>query len=221
MLSLRARVEGGQAWPRLTVSRHRTPFGILELGQDLSHHKVAPLQDWNVVVSVRQHGFRRACDLLGMLGPVSRTEFFNVLVMRVDDIPAFLDALQALLLEHADAREAIARAIPATRTFLFQSPEEFEAEACKAVTDWLPALEGRAFHVRMHRRGFRGRLSSQAEERFLDGYLLASMEQRGSPGHIAFEDPDAVVAVETVGQRAGLSLWHRDELRKYPFLAVD
>jgi hypothetical protein len=59
------------------------------------------------------------------------------------------------------------------------------------------------------------------EERFLDDFILAALEQAGSPGHITFEDPDAVIVVETVGQRAGLSLWTREELRRYPFLHPD
>ena len=179
------------------------------------------MQDWNVVVSVRQYGFWRACELQGTLGPVSRTEFSNVLVMRVGDISGFMDALQTLLVEHADARAAIGRAIPATRTFLFQSPQQFEAGAREAVSDWLPAPERKTFQLRMHRRGFKGRLSSQTEERFLDHYLIESLERRGTPGRIRFDDPDAVVAVETVGRRVGPSLWRRDEMQGYPFLAVD
>jgi hypothetical protein len=41
------------------------------------------------------------------------------------------------------------------------------------------------------------------------------------PGRIAFDDPDAIIQVESVDGRAGLSLWNRDELRRLSFLAVD
>jgi len=30
-----------------------------------------------------------------------------------------------------------------------------------------------------------------------------------------------VIDIETVGNRAGLSLWARDDLRHYPFLRID
>jgi hypothetical protein len=38
----------------------------------------------------------------------------------------------------------------------------------------VPELIGKRFHVRMHRRGFNGKLSSQQEAQFLDGFLFAS-----------------------------------------------
>jgi tRNA(Ser,Leu) C12 N-acetylase TAN1 len=43
----------------------------------------------------------------------------------------------------------------------------------------------------------------------------------GTPGSISFDDPDAIVAIESVGQRAGVSLWTREDLRRYPFLRLD
>jgi hypothetical protein len=58
----------------------------------------------------------------------------------------------------------------------------------------------------MHRRGFKGRLSSVEEERFLDNILLKALEKAGSRGRISFEKPDTFIALETVGPRAGLSL---------------
>jgi len=38
--------------------------------------------------------------------------------------------------------------------------------------------------------------------------------------HVAFDDADAVLAVDTVGDRAGMALWTRDDLRRYPFLGL-
>ena len=59
------------------------------------------------------------------------------------------------------------------------------------------------------------------EERFLDGFLLDKLEQVGSPASISFDNPDAILAIETIGQRAGLSLWTRQQLKDYPFLRLD
>ncbi|HXE96756.1 MAG TPA: THUMP domain-containing protein, partial [Dongiaceae bacterium] len=77
------------------------------------------------------------------------------------------------------------------------------------------------FHVRMHRRGFKGKLSSAEEERFLDEILLQRLEDAGTPGKVAFDDPDVIIALETIGQQAGLSLFGRDELKRYSLLHVD
>ncbi len=70
----------------------------------------------------------------------------------------------------------------------------------------------------MHRRGFKGTLHSHREEQLLGGYLMDELEARAMPATIRFEDPDAVIAVDTVDQRAGMSLWTREQLRRFPFL---
>jgi tRNA(Ser,Leu) C12 N-acetylase TAN1 len=42
----------------------------------------------------------------------------------------------------------------------------------------------------------------------------------GRPGRIDFSNPDYVIDIEMVGNRAGLSIWERGDLRPYPFLGV-
>jgi tRNA(Ser,Leu) C12 N-acetylase TAN1 len=179
------------------------------------------MKDWNVVISIREGFFKEACVLLEQFGAVSKTGFFNVLVMRVEDTSLLVEKLREQLATETAAARFLARVMPVTQSFNFQDPAMFEEKARETVSSWIPALAAKGFHVRMHRRGFKGRLSSMEEERFLDDFILAALEQAGSPGHITFEDPDAVIVVETVGQRAGLSLWTREELRRYPFLHPD
>lgn len=176
---------------------------------------------WNVVVNLHEHGFRRAFRILQGLGAVYTTEFLNVLVMEVSNIPRFLETLNTWLTEEPSLAKLLSRVVPVTSTFSFQSPSEFENKAKEAVLSWLPNLTGKSFHVRMHRRGFKGRLSSHDEERFLDKILLEELEKRGNPGHITFEDPDAILVVETVGQQAGISCWNREDLQRYPLLRLD
>jgi len=177
--------------------------------------------DWNVVVSVAEHRYKQARELLQRYGAVAKTEFYNVLVMRVDDGPRLLELLNTRVEQDPEIGDLISRVAPVSRTFVFQTPEEFEIKAKEAALPWVPELGGRSFHVRMHRRGFKGRLSSQDEERFLDACLLDHLEQMGDPGRISFEDPDAILALETISQRAGLSLWTREELKRYPLLKLD
>ena len=179
------------------------------------------MRDWNVVVSVHDRQFTRGCRILAQFGRVERTEYYNVLVMKVADRAKFMEALADLVATVPDVLGVISRAAPATETFTFQDAEEFEAKAKQIVLAWLPRLAGKSFHVRLHRRGFRGRLSSQEEERLLDQTLLDALERTGAPGRISFDDPDAILDVETVSNRAGLSLWTREELTRYPFLKLD
>lgn len=178
------------------------------------------MTDWNVVVSVRDQGYTQACRILRELGKVHKSAYYNVLTLQVPDTRDFLADLTALCKINPAAMDAISRAAPAQKTFTFQNAEEFEAKARAAVLDWIPALAGQSFYVRLYRRGLKGRISSPVEERFLDEILLAALAARGTPGRIDFEDPDAVIDIETLDNRAGLSLWSRRDLEHYPFLRV-
>lgn len=179
------------------------------------------MRDWNVVITVHQGGFRRACQLLERFGTVKRTDFYNVLVMKVEEVDTFLKAFSDLVSAVPEVLEVMARVMPAAQAFTFNSPEDFEVKARDVVLGWAPRLAGKSFHVRMHRRGFKEGLQSQQEERMLDDVVLTALEQAGDPARIAFDDPDFILDVETVGPRAGLSLWSREDLGRYPFLKLD
>ncbi|HEY8504311.1 MAG TPA: hypothetical protein VIL46_06990 [Gemmataceae bacterium] len=181
----------------------------------------AASHDWNVVVTVREGGFHAARRLLREWGAVHRSGYLNVLVMRADDP----DRLLAQLAERASGEPEIltylSRVVPVRSTFSFQSPEEFESKARAAALEFVPALAGKSFHVRMYRHGFKGRLISAAEERLLGEVLLGALDEVGAPGRVTFTDPDAILAVVTIGNRAGMSLWTREDLKRYPFLGLD
>jgi tRNA(Ser,Leu) C12 N-acetylase TAN1 len=179
------------------------------------------MEDWNVVVTLREGSFADTCRSLEELGEVARTDYYNVLAMKVEDVAAFPAAMQELARVVPALEDSVARAVPSTHVFLFQSPDELEARAKKVVASWLPELAGKSFHVRMHRRGFKGRISSQHEEQFLDEFLLTALDEQGAPGRINFDDPDVIIDLETIGQRAGLSLWTRAQRRRYPLLKLD
>lgn len=177
--------------------------------------------EWNVVVSVNEYGFKRARQILGDFGTVQKTAFYNVLVMKVDDTGQLMEALRERAEADPSSLSFLSRLIPVTHTFSFQSPEEFEQKAGAVVLEWAPKLAGKSFHVRMHRRGFKGKLSSPEEERFLDRIVLDALQKDGLSAQVTFEDPDAIIIVETIGQRAGLSFWTREQLQRYPFIRID
>lgn len=179
------------------------------------------MRDWNVVVTVHEGRFAQACRLLEQFGRVARTNYYNVVVVKVDDADEFLKRLADLTSNVPDVLETISHAVPAACAFDFDSAEDFEAKAGEAVLEWAPRLAGKTFHVRLHRRGRKGQVQSTREEQFLDKVLVDALAAQGTPATVTFEDPDAVIAVETVGGRAGVSIWTRDELRRYPFLRLD
>jgi len=174
-----------------------------------------------VIATTLPEGYNRARDLLSQFGEVMRTDYYNVLILVPDDPDSFMDRFATMVRNVPEVMEVVSRVMPSARTFIFSDPAEFEKEARETVFGWLSRLYDKSFHVRMHRRGFKGRMSSQDEERFLDEALLAALEAAGNAGRIDFDDPDAVIDVETIDNRAALSFWTRDDLARYPFLKID
>jgi len=176
---------------------------------------------WNVVVSTHDRGYRRSRKLLAGFGRVVRTNFRNVLVLEVEDAGGFLMRLSELVAREPEVLTALARVVPAARTFDFATSEEFRTKAREIALEWVPALASKSFHVRLHRRGLKGQIVSPEEERLLDRALLEALEAAGTPGSITFDDPDAVIDIETVGRWVGVSFWTREDLDRYQFLRLE
>lgn len=180
------------------------------------------MKDWNVVVTVfDEEGYRLARRLLPRFGSVGTTGYFNVLVMKVEDVAAFTRSIAAWFAETPGYLNAISRVMPAHVVFDFASAEEFLDKAEDAVLAWTDRLADKSFYVRLHRRGFRGDIISPEAERKLDEALLERLDKSGHTGRVKFDEPDYVIDVETVGTRAAVSLWTKEELARYPFLHID
>jgi tRNA(Ser,Leu) C12 N-acetylase TAN1 len=180
--------------------------------------------DWNVVVTAYDwRGLRSARRLLSRYGEVVRTEFHNVLVLKVADMAAFLEAISSAAEHDVSMRNDISRIMPAQAAFAFATTPEFQEKAHTIACQWADRIASKSFHVRLHRR--RGdspvKLGTQAEERYLDDSILERLRELGQPGRLDFHDPDYVIDIETVGERAGMSLWSRDDLKRFPFLRID
>jgi tRNA(Ser,Leu) C12 N-acetylase TAN1 len=179
------------------------------------------LPDWNAVVTVQTGQFARALALLEGFGTVHRTRFYNVLVMHVENGRDLLEALRTRAEADPRALAPLMRVEPLTHTFDFASVEEFERCAGEAALDVAHEIAGHSFHVRMHRRGEKGRIDTHEEERRLGQLLIDEAARAGHPARLEFEDPDQLVVVETVGRRGGVSLWTREDRSRYPWLHAD
>lgn len=176
---------------------------------------------WNVVVTLEGRGFSDAVELLSYYGRVATTDFYNVVLLEVDDLLELLERLRLDAKGIAEVDDHLSRVLPVQRTFRFGTREELEERAKAVLSEWIPRLSGKSFYVRMHRRGKRRALSSQEIEQSLAGFVLDALDERDDPGEVDFGDPDLVVDLETVGGEAGLALWTREEIERYPFLRLD
>lgn len=75
--------------------------------------------------------------------------------------------------------------------------------------------------MRLHRRGPKYDLGSQQTEHLLNDIILDATTKLGDPGKLSFTDPDAVIAIDTVDERAGAALWTRDDLARHRLLRPD
>jgi tRNA(Ser,Leu) C12 N-acetylase TAN1 len=177
--------------------------------------------DWNVVVCIYQSGFRRALRALGELGCVERSPYHNVLVMRAENPMELLAAIEQRTEERPALYDAISRVAPAIHNFHFHSEEEFKENAKSILLELSPRLAGRSFHVRLHRRGARHDLRTPDAERFFDNIVLDATTKTGAAAIISFTNPDAVIAIDTIDDRAGVALWARDDLARHRLLRPD
>ena len=180
------------------------------------------MKDWNVVITVSDsEGFRKVRREFQRFGDVATTDYHNVLVLRVTDVPRFIEQLRSITEADKSLLNCVSYVAPAGFAFDFAAPEEFRTKARAIVLSWLALLCGSSFHIRMHRRGLKKELPSPGVEQFLGDALLSGAKERGFPSRIEFGNPDYVIDVETVGNRASLTLWSRNDLRRLPFLRAD
>jgi tRNA(Ser,Leu) C12 N-acetylase TAN1 len=152
---------------------------------------------------------------LRTLGSVYRTSLHNVLVMHVDDPRTFLDAVDTLARRMPDFADVFSHVHAFERCFDFTTTADFERCSRDVARDWASRLAGKTFHVRMHRRG-----SREAEAVLIADEVLGALRAGGISAQVRFDDPDAVILVETVDGRAGMTIVTREARRGRPFLAV-
>ncbi len=173
---------------------------------------------FNVVVTVSSEGrYRRLLEALCALGEFRATEFLGVIAGEVADQKAFLDQVRRRRGESdlADLR----RVIPLDRVFTFH-PDELEARLKESIVSYVDDLAEKRFYVRLERRGLKGRIVSPEVERELDAFIVQTLEMSNKTATVDFDDPDAILVVETIGDRCGVGLLTRRMMDEYDFVRV-
>lgn len=175
--------------------------------------------DWNVVVTVRP-GFGHEHALLGALarfGQFRGTSFRDVCVGRVDDVDAFLDAVRDATAEGRPWTGLLARVVPAETVLTF-APEALAALLAEAVEPLVERMTDGSFCVRLERRGLAGKVASTEVERALADRVYDLAAARGVRLRTDLEDPDFLIAAETLGEQCGLALLPRAMRERWPFV---
>jgi len=176
--------------------------------------------EFNVVITMAGSGrFRNLMSELAPHGEFHKTSFLGVILGRVEDIERFLEAVRTERQRSLTAFQDLGRVIPVERTFVFHA-EDFLDKAREAVAPYIDDLAEKRFYVRLERRGLKGRIVSPEAERALDLFIEEALASKGRGAKIDFEHPDAVISLETVGDRCGVSLLTADEMKRYDFVRV-
>ncbi|MEW6269995.1 MAG: THUMP domain-containing protein [Thermodesulfobacteriota bacterium] len=180
----------------------------------------SPALDWNLVVTSRVGGHRQLRGALKGLVRLRPSGFRNVLVGRVDDVERLLTAVAELRERSPRLDEWLGKIVPIERTFAVD-PARFEDDLEAVAASLADRLAGQSFHVRLERRGHKGEIDTHASEQALGKRLSEILQARGEPGRVTFDDPDVVVAIEVVGDAAGLGLIPRAMRTRWPFVKID
>lgn len=177
------------------------------------------MRGWNVLATAIEG------ERAGLQGGLKRLARFggggyrNILVARVEDVSRFLDDLAEALATDARLRFGLARVVPVETTLRF-APDDPVPGLAKAAEAFLDRLAGGSFYVRLERRGLKGTVHSAVIERGVGEHLYRLLEARGCAPRVDFSDPDNVVAIETLGDEAGIGLVSRAMRERYPFVRI-
>lgn len=174
---------------------------------------------WNVVVTAKDHEQRHLVMCVKRLGDFWWTLFLGLLVGCVADHEAFCEQLRRSKEERPGFLRPLARLIPIDRTFTFQV-EHLQVQLEQAVLAYADRIDDGSFYVRIERRGHVGEIHSQTLEQGLGRTLVETLKERGAEPHVDFKDPDAIVAVELIGDECGIGLITRAMRQRFPFVKV-
>ncbi len=177
------------------------------------------MKDWNVVLTSQMGQERRLLREVADLGEFHPSGFREVIIGRVADPEAFLETLKNWWEEKPFLPQLLSTAVSVRSAFPF-TRENLVLRLQEEVLPLLEEIGGRAFYVRMKRRGHKGELSSLEVEQALDQFLKEELAARGFSPRIDFEQPEVIVLVETVHNQCGLGLITREMKERYPFIKV-
>jgi len=177
------------------------------------------MKDWNVVVTSYMWQEKRLLQELAGLGEFQPSGFTAVILGRVPEMGEFLEALKNLWEKSPFLAEYLSSVVPIRVVFPF-TVENLEERLQEAVRALGPEIEGKAFYVRVKRRGHKGEYSSLEVEQALDRFLTDEFCSQGQGCRVDFEAADLILVVEAVHNQCGLGLVTREMKERYPFIKI-
>jgi len=177
------------------------------------------MKQWNILATAFWGRGKDALRLLTPHGEFKGSGFKDVLQGYVEDVHLFLDKLELIRQENPDSMTSLSQILALRRTFTFSLPD-FMDKLKETVLPYVEKVEDKKFYVRVKRRGHKGEMSSLEIEKEISSFIFEKLEEAGKPAQVSFSDPDVIIIVETIANRAGVALVTREMREKYPLIKV-
>ena len=177
------------------------------------------MKEWNILATAFWGRGKDALRLLTQYGEFRGSGFKDVLQGHVEDVNLFLEKLELMRQADPDRLSSLSQILPLERTFNF-SLSDFMDKLKETVSPYAEKVEGKKFYVRVKRRGHKGEMSSLEIEKEISAFIFEKLEEAGKQAQVSFNDPDLVIIVETIANRAGVALVTREMKEKYPLIRI-
>ena len=174
---------------------------------------------WNVLATAKNLEQRHLARRLKRFGDFRWAPYLGLLIGRVQDHQAFFDQLLRCEENRPGFLFPLARLVPLDRTFIF-STDTLVPMLKSEVLGYADQIGSGSFHVRVERRGHKDEIHSRQIEQALADALIESLSKRGHTPHVEYHDPDAIIAIEIVGNECGVGLITKSLRERYPFVKV-
>ncbi len=147
--------------------------------------------------------------------------FRDVIIGEVENREAFLETVESLKREHPERVRHLSQIVPIDKTFQFADVSDFREKLKESLAPYIEELvKDCRFYIRVKRRGHKGELSSHEIEQEMSAFIIDLLEKTGKQAQIDFENPDRVIIIEIVGDRAGIGLITREMRERWSFIRV-
>ncbi|MDX1252528.1 MAG: hypothetical protein IDH49_09845 [Gammaproteobacteria bacterium] len=177
------------------------------------------MKDWNIIAIALPEREHFLLEKLKPFGQFQLTAFRGVLTGKADDVAWFLNDLRKAMDEDAEWTESLSRLLPMDQRFQF-TLDTLEDQLAKAATPLVGRMSDGTFYVRLEWRGPHLRITGPDQERALGDHLTAEAHRQGKTLHVSFDNPDYIVAAETVDDSGGVTLLSQDLRTRYSFVRV-
>ena len=177
------------------------------------------MKEWNILATATREQERYLLRFLNEYGEFKGSGFRDVVLGWVEEIDAFLRALENLREENPIKLNPLSQIVPLEKTFHFDL-SDFKDKLKEILSSYVDRIENKKFYLRVKRRGHKGEISSLEVEKEVADFIMGSLEKAGKKAQVSFNDPDCILIVETIGNWAGVGFITREMKEKYSLIKI-